>query len=71
MPPYGPLSNAAGQPVQAGVKPLPKATFLNTWLRFGYMLAQPSPAGWRFAMKDENGQVFASCRGEGRQVRCP
>ncbi|MFM7238565.1 MAG: hypothetical protein ACKOZN_03060 [Cyanobium sp.] len=49
----------------------PKATVLNTWLRFGYMVAQPTPAGWSLAMKDQNGVVFANCRAEGRQVRCP
>lgn len=71
MPPYGPLATASGQPVQAGVKPLPKATVLYTWLTFGYMLAQPTPAGWHFTMKDQNGVPFAHCRAEQRQVACP
>jgi hypothetical protein len=70
MPPYGPLSTASGEPVQAGVKPLPKATFLATWLRFGYALAEPSPSGWRFTMKDAEGVAFASCQAEKRQVHC-
>jgi hypothetical protein len=53
------------------VKPLPTASFLRTWVRFGYAVAHPTPTGWRFTMKDQNGAIFASCRAERRQVACP
>lgn len=70
-PRHGPLSNASGQPLPGVVKPLPTASFLRTWVSFGYAVAQPTPAGWRFTLKDQNGAVFASCRAERRQVACP
>jgi hypothetical protein len=71
IPPYGPLANGYGQPMVPGVRPLPKASFLATWLTFGYALARPTPAGWSFTMKDQNGVPFAVCRSERRQVSCP
>jgi hypothetical protein len=70
MPPYGPLATATGQPLQPGLPPLPKATFLATWLRFGSMLAEPTTSGWRFTMLDQKGDPFANCRLERRQVSC-
>lgn len=70
MPPYGPLATNTGQPVQPGWKPLPKATVLATWLRFGAMIAEPTSRGWRFTMQDQNGEPFARCRLERRQVSC-
>jgi hypothetical protein len=71
LPPYGPLATGTGQPLQPGLKPLPQATVLATWLRFGAMLAEPTRRGWRFTMRDQNGEPFARCRLEGRQVSCP
>ncbi|MFN9643938.1 MAG: hypothetical protein ACK6BG_02175 [Cyanobacteriota bacterium] len=71
LPPYGPLATSTGQPVQPGWKPLPQATVLTTWLRFGGMIAEPTSRGWRFTMQDQNGEPFALCRLEGRQVSCP
>lgn len=71
LPPFGPLATASGQPVQPGIQPLAPASFLATWLRFGAMLAEPSPRGWRFTMVDTNGAPFARCRLEQRQLSCP
>lgn len=71
-PPYGPLATSTGDPIQPGLKPLPRATFTQAWLTFGYMLAEPEPARgrWRFTMRDGRGASFATCALAQRQVRC-
>jgi len=71
-PAYGPLANTAGQPLQPGLKPLPRASFVQAWLTFGYMIAEPGPAprGWRLTMRDVRGATFATCSLVQRQVGC-
>lgn len=71
-PPYGPLATLTGQPIQPGLRPLPRATFVQAWLTFGYMLAEPDPAPgrWRFTLKDVHGGTFGRCGLSQRQVSC-
>ncbi|MEB3256426.1 MAG: metallophosphoesterase [Synechococcaceae cyanobacterium] len=74
LPAYGPLATATGQPIQPGLTPLPRATLVQAWLRFGYMLAEPEPGPirgrWRFTLKDAEGGSFARCSLSQRQVSC-
>lgn len=50
---------------------LPPASFLATWLRFGYAIAEPEEISWRFTIKDHRGMSFANGRVANRQVHCP
>lgn len=41
-----------------------------TFFRFGYLLLERSGAGWTGAFHDVNDRVAATCRAEGRGLRC-
>lgn len=70
IPPFGPLSDAFGQPMAADVTPLPTATYARSWVRFGYAIARPAARGWTVDMKDVSGQRFATCGVVDRGVNC-
>jgi len=70
IPPFGPLSDAFGNPLAADVAPLPTATYARSWVRFGYAIARPAARGWTVQMKDASGQRFATCGVVDRGVNC-
>lgn len=70
IPQFGPLMNALGQPLAPDALPIPTATSLSTWVRFGYAVATPTRAGWSIAMKGADGTRFATCRSGSRELAC-
>jgi len=70
IPPYGPLTNASGQPLAPERGTLPTAQSLQTWVTFGYAMAAPAATGWTIALNDVRGEAFATCRLKGRQITC-
>jgi len=70
VPQYGPLSDAAGQPLVPGLQAISTATFSRTWVKFGYAMATPTKSGWRVQLKDDDGKGFATCQLARRQISC-
>lgn len=62
IPAFGPLMNGEGQPLAPDALPIPTATSVDTWVRYGYALATPAKSGWTFEMKGVDGTRFATCR---------
>lgn len=70
IPPYGPLTDGEGQPLAPDALPIPTATYLKTWVRFGYALATPAKSGWTLELKGIDGRRFATCRTGSGQLMC-
>ena len=74
IPQYGPLQNASGQslvlPPLPPLPPIHTASYLHTWVEFGYAVATPTSAGWQVDLKDDEGATFATCGAVDRGITC-
>ena len=71
-PEYGPLANAAGEPLSASYAPYEKPSYLWTRVRYGYTVMKPGgkARNWTVIQRDYTGKTFATCSLVGRDMTC-
>lgn len=77
LPAYGPMRNALGEPLvdqNTGrpVIPYEKASYLKTWVRYGFAMLAPERQSdnWTISERGVDGREFATCHVVKRRVSC-
>ena len=71
-PAYGPLANAAGEPLSPDYAPYPPASYDWTAVEYGYTVLKPGRKAkrWQVVHRDVEGKTFATCSLAGRSMTC-
>lgn len=70
-PRHGPLANARGKPMAAGIKPYPNIKRWWNKTLFGYAIASPTDGKhWTVSLRGLDGSAVQRCSLNGRQIRC-
>ena len=71
-PPFGPMADATGAPLNPAYPPYPTASYDWTKVRYGYTVMQPGKQAkrWTATHRDYTGQTFATCSLAGKDMTC-
>jgi hypothetical protein len=71
-PPFGPLADATGAPLNSSYPPYPTASFDWTRVRYGYTVMRPGKQArrWTATHRDYTGKTFANCSLAGKAMTC-
>ena len=71
-PAFGPLANAAGEPLSPDYEPYPAPSYAWTAVRYGYTVMRPRQKAkqWTVIQRDYTGKTFATCSLVGKDMTC-
>lgn len=71
-PGYGPLTDIKGRPQVPGVNPYPPASYVWTWVDFGYAVLTPNATArsWGIDLVDRDGNPIHVCTLDSRVISC-
>jgi len=72
IPDYGPLRNAAGEPLSPSYTPYEKPSYLWNRVKYGYTIMKPGNKAkrWTATHRDYTGKTFATCSLAGKNMTC-